>query len=151
MSDYRNACLEEKGEECWICGETASVEVHHIDGDRSNNELDNLVPLCEKHHRAVHMREGQEEVQEFAEQLPEQDREMVRFTISIPSGVYNYIEEKAEQKGLSRSQVVRSLLEDSISPGVAFSESDVVELQTKVKVLEDQIEEYQRLIREALS
>jgi len=52
--EYRKRCLEAKGRECSVCEAGGSVLVHHIDGDRSNNDLENLVPLCEKHHRHVH-------------------------------------------------------------------------------------------------
>lgn len=33
---------------CCFCGKscTTNIEVHHIDGNPSNNELDNLIPLC---------------------------------------------------------------------------------------------------------
>ena len=33
---------------CCFCGKlcTTNIEIHHIDGDPSNNDIDNLVPLC---------------------------------------------------------------------------------------------------------
>lgn len=31
------------------------LEVHHIDGDRSNGDIDNLVVLCPNHHAVVHL------------------------------------------------------------------------------------------------
>jgi hypothetical protein len=33
---------------CCFCGKecTTNIEIHHIDGERSNNELDNLIPVC---------------------------------------------------------------------------------------------------------
>jgi hypothetical protein len=34
---------------CCICHQTG-IEIHHIDGDHSNNEWDNLIPLCRNHH-----------------------------------------------------------------------------------------------------
>lgn len=43
--------------ECLVCGRSASdveIEVHHRDGDRSNDDLDNLVALCILCHRKVH-------------------------------------------------------------------------------------------------
>ena len=36
------------------CGEDKIVEVHHYDGNRSNNKPINLVPLCPTHHRYWH-------------------------------------------------------------------------------------------------
>jgi len=35
---------------CFICGKKKNLEIHHIDGDTHNNDLNNLVCLCLKHH-----------------------------------------------------------------------------------------------------
>lgn len=53
-SDYREHCLEAKGEQCTICDATESIIVHHIDGDRENNDLDNLEPVCRSCHNRIH-------------------------------------------------------------------------------------------------
>jgi hypothetical protein len=39
---------------CVVCGEQDVVDVHHIDEDRSNNEVDNLIVLCPTHHYSYH-------------------------------------------------------------------------------------------------
>ena len=41
---------------CAVCGETDldMLEVHHIDGNRKNNDIDNLIILCANHHAKVH-------------------------------------------------------------------------------------------------
>ncbi len=36
---------------CSLCENTETLEVHHIDNDRKNNDLDNLETLCGKCHR----------------------------------------------------------------------------------------------------
>jgi len=54
MSDYRTKCLRNKEEECHECGTTVDIEVHHIDEDRFNNALKNLLPLCHDCHMKVH-------------------------------------------------------------------------------------------------
>lgn len=51
---YREKCLTEKEEVCQICGVEENIVVHHKDGDRANESLDNLVPLCQSCHRKVH-------------------------------------------------------------------------------------------------
>lgn len=51
---YREKCLQEKGAKCSECGATENIEVHHVDGDRWNNRLENLIPLCYDCHQAVH-------------------------------------------------------------------------------------------------
>lgn len=43
-------------QECTICSfnDINALEVHHIDRDRSNGEIDNLIVLCANHHALVH-------------------------------------------------------------------------------------------------
>lgn len=43
-----------KREICAMCGTTKRLEVHHIDGDATNNQLTNLQVLCLQCHRQVH-------------------------------------------------------------------------------------------------
>lgn len=45
----RDAVLGEYNHACAICG-TANPQVHHIDGDHSNNDALNLLPLCPNCH-----------------------------------------------------------------------------------------------------
>jgi hypothetical protein len=54
MSDYRENCLNKKGYSCYICGESNNIDVHHIDGDRTNNQLKNLIPICRYCHIGIH-------------------------------------------------------------------------------------------------
>lgn len=42
---------------CCIC-EKPLVKIHHIDGDPSNNDPNNLIPLCGTHHDLVEARVG---------------------------------------------------------------------------------------------
>jgi hypothetical protein len=39
---------------CVVCEELEVLDVHHIDEDRSNNEVDNLIVLCPTHHFSYH-------------------------------------------------------------------------------------------------
>ncbi|WP_114577206.1 HNH endonuclease signature motif containing protein [Saliphagus sp. LR7] len=66
---YREKCLSAKGEQCIECDATTRVVVHHTDGDRTNNDLDNLVPLCRSCHSSVHA--AGEGFEHWTEQLPE--------------------------------------------------------------------------------
>jgi hypothetical protein len=39
---------------CCICGESEVLDIHHLDEDSSNNDINNLVPLCPTHHAYMH-------------------------------------------------------------------------------------------------
>lgn len=41
---------------CEDCGADGPLEVHHVDGDPFNNDLENLTPLCHSCHRRRHRR-----------------------------------------------------------------------------------------------
>lgn len=53
-NEYREQCLEEMGEVCYICQSEENIVVHHINGDRDDNSMDNIIPVCEKHHHQIH-------------------------------------------------------------------------------------------------
>lgn len=44
---------------CAICGEKkySKLECHHLDNDRKNNNINNVLVLCVKHHKKVHTEE----------------------------------------------------------------------------------------------
>lgn len=41
---------------CWICGDASNVHLHHCCYDRlgGNETDDDLLPLCNRHHRGLH-------------------------------------------------------------------------------------------------
>ena len=54
----REIIIERDNYECRICGKDAgeeSLHVHHIDWDRTHNEDNNLVTLCQRCHKQVHV------------------------------------------------------------------------------------------------
>lgn len=55
-TDLRRSVLVESGHCCAIkgCGEHTYLEIHHIDQNRNNNKLENLILLCVKHHKMAH-------------------------------------------------------------------------------------------------
>ncbi len=65
--DYREQCLEEKGKFCHICDDEEEIVVHHIDGNRENNDLGNLMPVCKSCHQRIHG--GSEGYEEWYEKL----------------------------------------------------------------------------------
>ena len=55
-SNYRRLAFDNYPHNCAVCGyneDTRILEVHHIDEDRSNNRLSNLVILCPICHRKI--------------------------------------------------------------------------------------------------
>ena len=49
-SKDRIRALETYGNKCELCGWSILVEVHHIDGNRNNHDINNLMILCPNHH-----------------------------------------------------------------------------------------------------
>lgn len=39
--------------ECCICGYNLCIDLHHIDGNRKNNNINNIASLCPNHHREI--------------------------------------------------------------------------------------------------
>jgi len=56
--NYRKIAVKYHKMECIICGEDLMIDVHHFDGDRDNNNPENLVPICATHHRYIHHNEN---------------------------------------------------------------------------------------------
>ena len=55
----REIVFLKKDQECFICGKTnLNKEIHHIDGDKENNKLSNLLSICKKCHAFIHHPEG---------------------------------------------------------------------------------------------
>lgn len=45
-------------DKCEICGSTQNVDVHHIDCDWKNNEINNLQAVCRSCHNKIHQAYG---------------------------------------------------------------------------------------------
>lgn len=51
----REIVLERDKHKCVECGESRKkLDVHHIDGNKENNRLENLMTLCCRHHAKIH-------------------------------------------------------------------------------------------------
>lgn len=51
MSAYRKMLLSLLGGKCSLCDSTENLELHHKDGNRSNNDVRNIQLLCRGCHR----------------------------------------------------------------------------------------------------
>lgn len=68
---YREKALEAQGERCQICESTVDLVVHHIDGDRNNDEIENLLVVCDPCHTKIHTpEENGEDWDQYTKQLP---------------------------------------------------------------------------------
>ena len=53
LKRVRVEVLKKSKGKCEICGELANI-VHHIDGDKSNHNINNLITVCLKCHTILH-------------------------------------------------------------------------------------------------
>ena len=55
-ADIDRSVRTQAGHRCSItfCNEHTYLEIHHIDENRANNNIDNLILLCDKHHKMAH-------------------------------------------------------------------------------------------------
>lgn len=54
LRNYRTTCFIHHERKCCVCGWDLIVEVHHFDGNKTNNSPNNLIPLCPNHHQLWH-------------------------------------------------------------------------------------------------
>jgi hypothetical protein len=51
--------------ECILCKFNKIIELHHLDENKSNNQIANLVPLCPNHHKMIHNFEFRTEIRKL--------------------------------------------------------------------------------------
>jgi len=56
VSAYREIAWAKFAKRCSLCSYRHNVEIHHINGNRYDNRLENLQPLCRSCHRLLHHR-----------------------------------------------------------------------------------------------
>jgi len=61
-TNYRTLCINHYGHKCVFCDWDMCVDVHHIDRDRSNNDISNLIPLCPNHHALTKLSEYRDDM-----------------------------------------------------------------------------------------
>jgi len=92
--EYRKRCIREHGEECVECGATEGIVVHHINGNRNNNDLENLIPVCDDCHRAIHSHSKQ--VAKWVQKLGKQPRDEADTTIQVSEEVWEHLNKQRE-------------------------------------------------------
>jgi len=125
----RKAILEYYGHKCYLCNNEAT-QVHHIDENRGNHNVYNLVPLCHKCHRMVHKKENKNKnyFSNFkapnALNIPKikgKDNDEDKYKISLhfrASDVWiQMATARAEKLGLSLSEYIRSVVTKDVEEG----------------------------------
>lgn len=51
----KNNYRKMRKDKCELCGSDINLCVHHIDGDRNNNDIKNLLTVCKKCHQQHHV------------------------------------------------------------------------------------------------
>jgi len=113
MRRYHKKALKHHGEECMKCGmaneEYKSVngqdlDVHHINGDTSNHDVENLAVLCRDCHENVHY--GKEGYEDLHSELPDSkqwdgERRDNWKTLRVP--LEDYMEAKQQKERYDRT------------------------------------------------
>lgn len=87
-SNYREKAIEQFGERCTFCGETEDVQIHHIDGDRTNDDLSNLLPVCLQCHWDIHNGENEEWSKKLLSET-ELSHDRTLFNITCPDDLWD--------------------------------------------------------------
>ena len=66
---YRKKCFTEWEHKCVLCGYDKIVDVHHIDENKKNNDITNLIPLCPNHHMELHHKDYKNEIKDIISNL----------------------------------------------------------------------------------
>lgn len=96
---YREKAIEEYGDVCQLCPSTDDVVVHHRNGVRSDNSIDNLIPVCPTCHGKIHGRS--DEVAGLVRELGHKPRDSSEYTSIRVTG--ELADELHEQKGRSNT------------------------------------------------
>lgn len=117
---YRAKCLQQKINACAVCGDSDELVVHHINGDRDNNALENLVPMCKPCHQTIHVgTDDARKYEQYRDQLPEsavRERERVEgeiTTIQVTDEIWRELHLR-KTPGDSFDDVISRLLAEEI-------------------------------------
>jgi len=130
VETYREKAIEANGERCEICESTKSIVVHHVDGDRDNNNIDNLLVVCETCHGKIHSpEENGVEWDRYTQQLPvdslygvsPKEGQMKRRSITIRQDQVEWVDENSiNLSKLVRKQIDKAQKDNTYKTGDYF-------------------------------
>lgn len=106
-SGYREKCLSQKQERCTICDSSTNIVVHHVDGDRSNNSIENLIPVCSSCHNKIHGRNPS--VEGWVRELGKKPRRGLTSSMRVSDELLDELHDLSE-RGESYEDVVWRLI-----------------------------------------
>ena len=68
-ASYRSLCFQYWDKRCALCDWVHTLEVHHVDENRKHNNKENLVPLCQNHHKITLLSKNSPIRKEVEEQI----------------------------------------------------------------------------------
>lgn len=80
VKSYRAICFKYHEKKCCICDESNIVEVHHLNENKYDDNVYNLVPLCPTHHNYWHSRYKsliENDVLKYVEKFKENNKDIV--------------------------------------------------------------------------
>lgn len=122
---YREKCLKQKINACWVCGAVENLLVHHINGDRDDNRLGNLIPVCQECHAKVHTYASKGPVVDsLTEKLPEDTLIDKRWigreratqsvsTIQLDEATRDELRKYKSREGLTYDEAVQRLFQET--------------------------------------
>ncbi len=125
----RKAILEYYGHKCYLCNNEAT-QVHHIDENRGNHNVYNLVPLCHKCHRMVHKKENKNKnyfsnfkapnalnIPKIKGKDNDEDKHKISLHFRASDVWIQGATARAEKLGLSLSEYIRSTIAKDFEEG----------------------------------
>jgi hypothetical protein len=142
--EYREKAFENHGESCGVCEEEDATIVHHINGNKYDNDVENLLPVCNSCHGKIHAGNAGE----LSEALPKWsirhrhsgEGPKTHTTISLSEETKERFDELRPSGAASADEFLSALLEyyeDGTAPSYADSNAGVPD---EVKEQLDRIE-----------
>ena len=134
---YREKCFNHKDRVCVVCGATSNICVHHKNGDREDDSLENLIPVCRECHYQIHYKGADvsdDLILEYRKYLPEKSfmdgrpPEPKQITsdmdwIEVGLNLYEYQIEWFDVENKHRAVVLRDVIDECRTEGYTVGDS----------------------------